>query len=166
MPIDRMPLSFALALLLVGLLAGCASSPFSGHEEVAPLGPAHALESADSFGARVVWGGRIVAVDNFSDHTEIVVASFPLDRSDRPRLDRDPGVRFVLIADGFLDPMQYAPGRFISALGVVDGLIDRAIGEYLYQHPSLLAEDIHLWPADPARWQPRTSFSVGVGIRL
>ncbi len=166
MRIDRVTLSALLLLLAGSGLTGCAASPFSGQSDVAPLGPAHALENADSLGARVVWGGRIVAIDNFSDHTEIVVASYPLDRSDRPRLDREPGVRFVLIASGFLDPIQYAPGRFLSALGVVEDPIDRAIGEYLYEHPSLLAEDLHLWPADPARWQPRTSFSVGVGIRL
>ena len=149
------------------LAAGCASSPVApGGVEVAPYGPAHVLSGEAQPGDRVVWGGRIVAIDNLAEHTELTVASYPLDRADRPRFREQAGVRFVLIEDGFLEPVEWRRGRYITVLGVVDGIEERVTGEYVHPHPLLQAEKLHLWPADPAEWQRQTGFRLGVGIRL
>lgn len=134
--------------------------------EISATGPAHVLSGAGQTGDRVVWGGRIVAVENLSDRTELIVASYPLDRGDRPKLREDAGVRFVLVEDGFLEPVDYAPGRYITALGTVAGVEDRLTGEHIHAHPVLDAERIHLWPANPAEWQSRSRFSIGIGVRL
>lgn len=148
-------------------IAGCATSPVaSDGEAVSGIGPAHVLKGEGMTGERVVWGGRIVAVQNLPDRTELVVASYPLDRGDRPRLREQAGVRFILVEKGFLEPVDYAPGRYITALGNIAGVEDRVTGEHIHAHPVLDAERLHLWPANPADWQSRTRFSIGVGVRL
>lgn len=156
-----------LLTLLAGLLAACASSPVvEDGVAVAPIGPAHVLAESGHEGQLVVWGGRIVSITNRADVTELEVVSLPLDRGDRPRWQAEPGVRFIVRQPGFLEPMQYVPGRYITVLGEVLGLEERAVGEYLYEQPAVASSNLHLWPADPAQWQRRTNFSIGIGIRL
>lgn len=153
--------------IVVLIITGCATSPLETRgTEVSGTGPAHVLSDRSRIGDRVVWGGRILQVHNLADRTEIVVASHPLNRSDRPDASAEPGVRFVLNQPGFLEPQLYAPGRFVSVLGRVTGVEDRPVGEYAYQHPVLDAEDIYLWPADRREWDRRPNFGIGIGIRL
>lgn len=153
--------------LLLPLIAACANSPVATDaDQVVPRGPAHVLEGNSQPGDRVIWGGRIVAVRNLAEYTELGVVSYPLDRADRPRLDEDPGVRFLIEHPGFLEPVRYAPGRFVTVLGTVAGIENRQVDEYLLAQPVLHAEQLHLWPSDASRWQSRTQFSIGVGIRL
>jgi outer membrane lipoprotein len=156
-----------MAVLCAALLAACASSPVAMESDrVEPLGPAHVLEGQGRAGDRVIWGGRIIAVRNLADHTEISMVSYPLDRADRPRLREEPGVRFLLRHPGFLEPVQYAPGRFLTALGSVAGIEDAQVDEYHLAHPVLQAERVHLWPADTSRWSSQTQFNLGIGITL
>lgn len=155
------------AALGLSMLAACATSPVAPESEaVSPRGPAHVLEEKSRPGDRVIWGGRIVAVRNLADHTELAVVSYPLDRADRPRLAEEPGVRFLVRRSGFLEPVKYAPGRFVTVLGTVAGVEHAEVDEYRLAHPVLAAERIHLWPADASRWQSRTQFSIGLGISL
>lgn len=162
------PLSSVSGLVLVlPLLAACASSPLqTGAGEVAPFGPAHVLSGEASVGDPVIWGGRIAAIRNLADYTELTVVSYPLDRGDRPRINQEAGVRFVVRKVGFLEPVQYMPGRYLSVFGEVAGLESSPVGDHWLEMPVLLADQIHLWPADVSRWQSQTRFSVGVGIRL
>lgn len=154
-------------MLLALLLAACASSPLeTGDDGVAPFGPAHVLSGEAAIGERVVWGGRIAAVRNLADHTELTVVSYPLDRADRPRLQSEPGVRFLLRQSGFLEPVQFMPGRYLSVLGQVGGLESMPVGEHWLDLPVLEAEQIHLWPTDVQQWQSRTRFNIGVSIGL
>lgn len=154
-------------LLAILLLTGCATSPVAIKGiEVSGYGPAHVLTGESIPGDRVVWGGRIVATENLPGYTELIVASYPLDRADRPRYRQPAGVRFVLFQDGFLEPLDWAPGRYITVLGVVEGIEERTTGEFVHAHPVLRAENLHLWPRDPTQWRTQTAFSIGVGIRL
>ncbi|MGY6554508.1 MAG: Slp family lipoprotein [Wenzhouxiangella sp.] len=152
---------------LVLLLSACASSPLATDDQsIAPFGPAHVLSGESMTGDRVIWGGRIAAVRNLAEFTELTVVSYPLDRADRPRVQSDPGVRFLLRQPGFLEPVQYTPGRFLSVLGTVAGVEQTPVGEYWLELPVLEAEQLHLWPADLNQWQSQTRFNIGVGIRL
>ncbi len=156
-----------LSAALLCVLAACASSPVAvDGDDVAPYGPAHVLDGQSGIGDRVIWGGRIVALRNLADYTEIHIVSYPLDRGDRPRVDRDPGVRFVLRQPGFLEPVQYARGRYVTVLGTVAGIEAVPVDEFALDQPVIDGERIHLWPADVSSWQSRTRFSVGVGISL
>lgn len=162
-----MPIKLFTAVVTLLLLTACASSPVAPDGvEVAAIGPAHVLAEEGHDGALVVWGGRIVAVENRADHSVLVVVSLPLDRGDRPRVKADPGVRFMVVEDGFIEPMQFAPGRFVTVLGRVEGIAERKVGEYVYDHPLIEAEQVHLWPVNQADWRTSPRFSIGVGIRL
>lgn len=151
-------------IVLFLLLAGCATSPFSESGTIAPFGPADALRGDIALGQRVLWGGRIVGITNTSDSTELEMVALPLDRADRPRASAEGGVRFVIRYRGFLEPVNHAPGRFLTAMGRFDGVEPRAVGEYEVDQPVLDARQIELWPARGTR--PQTNFGIGVGIRL
>ncbi len=168
MRMTEIPLRHLLSLCLLGLgLAGCAASPLPiGDQAIAAWGPAHVLSGDASAGDRVVWGGRITAIHNLPDHTEITLISYPLDRADRPRLGAEPGVRFLLRQEGFLEPVQYSPGRYLSVVGQIEGLRQSQLGEHWLELPVLAAEQIHLWPADRNQWHGPARFSIGIGIQL
>ncbi len=163
----RRALVSAYLALVALLLSACAVSPLqTADEDVAPFGPAHVLSGEAAPGDRVIWGGRIAALRNLADYTEITVVSYPLDRGDRPRINQDPGVRFIVRQAGFLEPVQFMPGRYLTVLGQVAGVQSSSVGEHWMDIPLLESEQIHLWPADVSRWQNQTRFSVGIGIRL
>ncbi|MBS3743603.1 MAG: Slp family lipoprotein, partial [Wenzhouxiangellaceae bacterium] len=113
-----------LNMILAALvLTGCASSPFdTAGRQVAELSPGEARERPAASGASVIWGGRIVGVVNAGDRTEIEVLSLPLGPGDRPRRNRDGDARFVIHHPGFLEPMTYAPGRYVTAFGRFAGI--------------------------------------------
>jgi outer membrane lipoprotein len=149
------------------LLAACATPPFElGEREVAPYTPVQALHQAEAQNALVMWGGQIVATQNFADYSRIEVVSTPLDSAGRPQLDDELGIRFVVEIEGFLEPVLYASGRYLTALGHVQGDTEVISGEALLKAPLLDAESLHLWPKDQGRWRPDVNFGVGVGIRL
>ncbi|MFP4207511.1 MAG: Slp family lipoprotein [Wenzhouxiangella sp.] len=160
-------LRLLVGLVLVVLVASCASSPIAPqHAPVVDLGPAHVLEGRAEPGDRVIWGGRIVAIRNRAEVTELSVVSYPLDGADRPRTGREPGVRFLIRQSGFVEPVQYAPGRFVTVLGRVAGIEQATVDEYLLDQPVVDAEQLHLWPAAIERWPSRTHWSIGIGISL
>lgn len=162
-----MLLRIFLAISVLSVCAACAVSPVDTTDrDVAPIGPAHVLDDRHHIGKTVVWGGRIASVDNLPDSTELVVVSYPLDNGDRPRIRAEGGVRFIAVRPGYLEPFNFAPGRFVTLLGRVSGIKQRQIGEYTYDHPVMEAEQVHLWPVDPAAWQSRARIGIGVGIRL
>jgi outer membrane lipoprotein len=165
--IDQMSWRFMVSFLLLMLVSACASSPVAlDGDAVTTIGPAHVLEGRGAPGDRVIWGGEIVSVRNLADYTEISVVSYPLDGADRPRINAEPGVRFILHQDGFLEPVKYGPGRFVTAIGNIGGTRQVPVDEYVLTQPILKADRIHLWPADTTRWPGRTRFSIGVGIGL
>ncbi len=158
---------FIALFLLLCLVGGCAQSPVARNDvPVSPYGPAHVLSGDAPPGETVVWGGRIVAIEPLADRTELVVASYPLDRADRPRIRERAGVRFVLVDDRFLEPVDWSPGRFVTVLGTIEGIEDRLTGEHRHAHPVIHAERVHLWPADPGEWRRQPVFNIGLGISL
>lgn len=151
------------AIFVFALLAGCASSPFdTAGREPAALGPAEALAQPDATGARVIWGGRIVGIVNQDDTSELEVLALPLGPGDRPRREADGGARFVILHPGFLDPMTYAPGRYVTALGRFSGIESRSVGAFPLDHPVLVAEQMELWPVNPN--SSRANLNLGIGV--
>ena len=137
------------AIFVALVLGGCVSSPFdTGSRQIAELQPAEALERPEARGASVIWGGRIVGVVNAGERTEIEVLSLPLGPGDRPRRNRDGGARFVIHHRGFMEPMTYAPGRYVTAFGRFAGIESRTVGAFPLEHPILEAEQLELWPVE------------------
>ena len=147
------------------LAAGCATSPFdTGDRTIASLGPADALRQPARVGAEVIWGGRIVGIVNSAEHTELEVLALPLRSGHRPRRDAEGGIRFVVRVPGFLEPMNYSPGRYVTALGRYVGIESRSIGSFEVDHPVLESRQLELWPVVPN--SRNTRFSLGLGVRL
>ncbi len=135
--------------LLIGwllLAAGCQSTA-SLPTANGPT-PAELSASADPTvkGRRFTWGGTIVSVKNLADRTLLEIMAYPLDRKGRPRTDERPLGRFIADRKGFLEPMNYAPGRRVTVTGPMLGYTDGRVGEAPYRYPALQADKLELWP--------------------
>jgi outer membrane lipoprotein len=138
-------------LLLLPILAGCATSPISKPlRQAAGNQPAFTEISArpDAFkGRTVLLGGTIVQTTNLPKATEIEVLQKPLSRySDRPQeTDRSFG-RFLIRCQGFWDSAVYEKGRDITVAGAIEGREVRPLDQIQYSYPVIGCKEIHLWP--------------------
>ncbi len=110
----------------------------------------------------VEWGGVIISARNLRDHTELEVLAYPLDHSARPELEKTALGRFLLTRPGYLETVDYSPGRLITAVGPVTGIHDGSVGQSPYRFAVITAAELHLWP----RWtphdnEPRITFGIG-----
>lgn len=140
-------------LLLTGLLllAGCSTTPevLRGTAQQEPDPAQVRAAPGRHIGATVRWGGIIAAVDNGPTESVIQIVARPLSRSGRP-LETDASAgRFLLRIDGFVDPVVYANGRELTAVGHITGVEQRNIGAYPYSYPVLHASSHHLWALRP-----------------
>ena len=137
-----------LALGLVGLLAGCASTVPDSIRS-APVGaPTLADAQAEPDAHRSIpvrWGGMVLALDNLEDGTQVEILARPLERSGRPREgDRSFG-RFIALFPDFIDPAVVTPGREITVAGHLGGTLTRTIDAFDYTYPVVETSQHHLW---------------------
>lgn len=125
-----------------------------------------AADIGTSRGHRVRWGGVIINATNLKDSTQLEVLAYPLDRDGRPRREENPLGRFLAFKDGYLETVDYAPGRLITLTGPVQDTRIRKLGKADYTYPILLADDLRLWDSRPSRGEPRFRFGIGVGVGL
>lgn len=153
-----------LVLLLVAGLAGCTTPPLTPAPGTG-VTPREAVTGAVPMSEQV-WGGVIVRVENLPEHTRLEVVGYPL-RNQEPQTDRMTHGRFLLEVPEFLDPVDYRPGRRITARGRVERIEAGTIGEMNYLFPVLAANEVHLWPNEFIRERdPRVRFGIGIGIGL
>jgi len=157
----------ALALVLLMLLAGCASGPLKTEGVAQGLTPDHAVQQPEAaMGKTVLWGGVIVAAKNLEQRTRLEVVGYPLDRySQRPQTDAQPVGRFLAYQDGYLETAEYGAGRRVTVRGTVTGTEQGVVGEAEYTYPEVSVESIELWP-EQAPAEDRTRFHFGIGIIL
>jgi len=154
-----------LAIVLL-LGSGCASVKFdTGDDEILKISPTQALNESHNSGA-VIWGGQIVSVHNLQHTTELVILSYPLSNGHVPKIDKDSGKRFLAVYTGFLEPLSYAPGRYVSLYGDLQSPVGLMTGEYETPAPAVQVKQIHLWDANTSQWQNRVNFGVGIGVSL
>ena len=148
------------------LLAACASAPkFETAGVDTALTPRQAVTLGEAaVGRRVQWGGAVVAVDNLENRTRLEVLAYPLDSRGRAQRDGAPYGRFLLVRDGYLEPVDYAPGRLVTAVGTITGIEEGQVGAAPYRYPVLEAEQLHLWPQEQEyrRSNPQVHFGIGV----
>ncbi|MGB0514059.1 MAG: Slp family lipoprotein [Wenzhouxiangellaceae bacterium] len=150
-------------MITTALLAGCVASPFDKRgREVSGLTPAEALSRPEARGALVLWGGRVVGVVNAGEQTELEMLALPLRMGDMPDRDADGSVRFVIRHNGFLEPMNFAPGRFVTAMGRFVDVEERSVGAFPLRHAVMESMQLELWPVDPNSNRPNINFGVGV----
>ncbi len=158
-------LRLALPLLVVTLLAACAGGPRYDTRAVdASLTAAKVAASPGAHtGIPVVWGGVIVATRNQPDYTEMEILSYPLDGAQRPDPRRAEQGRFLARHAGYLEAVDYAPGRSVTLNGTVETTLPGKVGDAPYTFPLLQAKDVYLWPRDSAApSSPQFQFGIGV----
>jgi outer membrane lipoprotein len=161
------PLRLLLALLpVLALVAACANIPEFDLRVVdsalQPDSPAARLDSAR--GHIVHWGGMIVSSTNLQDSTRIEVLAHHLNREGRPESGAPALGRFLLTHPGYLETVDYAPGRLISAVGTLQGTREGLVGEARHTYPVIQAGQLYLWPKNAAGSEPRIRFGIGIGI--
>ena len=154
-----------LIAVLSPVLGGCVASPFEARQTaVVELDVDRALAEPDRVGATVIWGGRVVGIVNTGEFTELEVLALPLKSGDRPDRNADGSTRFVIRHAGYLEPMTFAPGRFVTVLGRFVGIESRSVGAFPLRHPVVHSEQLELWPIDPN--SSRANVHFGFGVRL
>lgn len=156
----------SFSLLLLNLLVGCATTLPEPIRDVTvmPLILREVQQSPSQFiGVSVRWGGLIVQTRNRKDDTVIEIVSRDLGSDGRPLLDDRSAGRFLAQLPGFYDPAIYAAGREITVRGVLTGVREQAIGDYIYRYPQVQVAGVYLWPQrpppaavydDPWLWDP------------
>jgi outer membrane lipoprotein len=155
-----------LILSLLSLMLGCASTPVFDTSQVAKsVTPARVIADPElNIEQIVLWGGTILQTRNLKDSTQIEVLAYPLNSSFRPELDKKPMGRFIVRQSGYLEPTTYEQGKYVTVLGKVREISNGKVGESSYQFPVIDAQKLKLW--DAAAKKGRTSFHMGIGIRL
>ena len=152
-------------LVMAGLLAGCAVSPFDMKNVNHGVTP-QLVQAGNSYqGQQVVWGGMIIKTDVLKDMTRIEVLAFPTDNNGKPNQSAAAQGRFFINHPGFLEPADYAAGRWISVLGEVTDSVKGKVGEAPYTYPVVVARQMHIW-AEETPGSSSTRFHFGIGIRL
>ena len=145
-----------LGAVTVVLLGGCASvvpetirTAAPGNVQIAEV----RTQPAQYNDAVIRWGGNIISTRNERDHTVVEIVARDLDSDGRPLAEDKSLGRFLVKAQGFLDPAVYKSEREVTVRGRVEGVVEQAIGEYRYAYPVVRADDIYLWkprlPIDP-----------------
>lgn len=164
MPDARTPCRLLVLLAAAVLLTGCAAPVFRNVANTLPVAPIDVQQSAQSFeGAEVLWGGRIVSVQNLEDSTRVEVIAFPLDRAQQPVPGADSIGRFMLLIPGFAEPRDYTPGRHLTAQGVIAGFWNGQSDGKHYPYPVLHASAVNIWPWG-FMFDARPQISIGIGI--
>lgn len=159
---------FLSAALLLGL-AACASGPkfdTSGVDKsLIPTAVAADIDAAR--GRTAMWGGTVINSRNQERISELEVLAYPLSDSGRPQLDQSPLGRFLVQRAGYLETVDYAPGRLITAIGPVAGVRSGTVGAARYDYPVIEARELHLWPRSETAGgvsNPQFHFGIGIGV--
>lgn len=156
-----------LALALPIMLSACAPAPiYRTGASVVVAAPQEVVAAPGNFhSAEIVSGGRVVSVHNLENQTEIEILGYPLDSSQRPRMDQSPYGRFIAIVPGFVEPMNYPGGSLVTLRGTVLGSRQGDVGNASYDFPLVRSLEMHRWtPEEMRQGHPNISFGVGVGV--
>lgn len=158
-------------ILLINLsLAACVSNPLKLEGVNPNVTPALVnTKPAGYTGVRVAWGGMIVRTQPLPQMTQIEVLAYPLDDYGQPQSQAPSQGRFLIMNQGYLEPADYAPGRWLSVVGRIGKSQSGKVGEATYEFPVLNPEQLHLWPAGSGSdggSDSRTNFHFGIGIQI
>lgn len=163
------PLRPAAHVLALGLLAialgGCAPAPiYKAAPNAVMAVPSQVAQSPERYnGNDVIWGGRIVGVQNFPDHSEVELLAYPLDGSQRPKASDVGNGRFIAVIAGYAEPLNYPDGALMTLSGKLDGSRAGKVGEADYVFPLVRVTQSHVWTVAEMN-QGRSNFHFGVGV--
>lgn len=172
------------AAMLLALLGGCASPPIETDLQLPVRTPAEVSAGAiggggvsgddtdeasagvDGAGAEsVLWGGVLLGTSVLGDTTQLEVLAHPLDRRQRPMTGRASEGRFLIVVDGYLETIDYAPGRLVTVLGTLGEVREGMVGEATVRYPVVHSDELHLWSGN-AGSDERPRFTFGIGVNL
>lgn len=154
------------AVLVCTAVAACAPAPLykPGPTSVTATPEQVATAPANFRGLQVVWGGRVVWVHNFADHSELELLAYPLDGSQRPRTGKPALGRFIVLMPGFVEPLNYPKDSLVTVRGTLDGARQGRVGAAEYTFALVHGDAMHRWTAEEMRaGHPNVSIGVGVG---
>lgn len=154
-------------LAAIMLATACASHPpFEDAAVATSLTPEAVLaKPLQSKGSLVLWGGTIVAARNLEGYTELEVLSYPLKENQRPDLEQVPQGRFKARRPGYLETVDFAPGRQVTVKGQVNEPVTGSVGETSYQFAVIDVQQIELWARhNSLESRPQVYFGLGVVI--
>lgn len=145
-------------------LAACATPAFKNAGNAVPVAPSDVQYSPDRFtGSEVVWGGRIVALNNHDQTTEVEVIGYPLDRDQQPMPDAATVGRFIIVLPGLVESTDYPVDRHLSVYGIVSGTRLVNVDEREYLYPLLSAREVNVWPWG-FMFDKKPAISIGIGV--
>ena len=153
-----------MLVTMLTALGGCATPVFKDAPPTAETPTEIAAAPERYHGLDVVWGGKIVDVRNLADSTEVQIVAYPLDASQRPDPNAPTLGRFVVALPGYVEPLDFPAGRFVTLRGQVAGSRTLPIDEHELVLPLVADATMHLWPPNFPYEEPRVHFSFGVGV--
>ena len=143
-------LNLALGLVLVSVLSACSSNSLTR-----PNLPNVTVNQAKAApakykGTTVNWGGTIIRVQNFRDHSLIEVLKRPLSGSEPNDQKKSQG-RFLAKVSGFIDPIEYKTPSRVTITGTLQGIQKGKVGNYPYTYPLLHVEKLQFWQGKKAQ---------------
>lgn len=111
-------------------------------------------------GREVIWAGTLVALHNLADGSQLEVLAYPLVRDGEPDLDAVPLGRFLAQVPGYLEPLDYVPGRLLQVRGRLAGNQDGRVGAAELSFPLVEADELELLMSP--RDEPRLYFGIGI----
>ncbi|UPG91698.1 Slp family lipoprotein [Luteibacter aegosomaticola] len=155
------------AAVLSLALAGCAPAPiYKPTPNTAAVPPSQVAREPERYGSSdVIWGGRIVQVKNYADHSEIEVLAYPLDSSQRPKANDTGNGRFIAAMPGYVESLDFPAGGLVTFAGRLNGTRTGNVGQASYTFPLVSVNQSHVWTAKEMQGgHPNISFGVGVGV--
>jgi len=148
--------------LLAGVFGECTGGPRVDPEGADAVLTPPAVRAAPSAarGHVVLWGGAVISVTPQQRATRIEVLGYPLDSSQRPQARAVPQGRFWVVQPGYLEPLDFIPGRLITVRGEISGVVQGRVGTTNYLYPVVVPSRIYRWPVADTR--PRVHFGIGV----
>lgn len=150
------------------LLAGCAANPvYSPDWADSTVTPRQVAVAPEQVGdARVIWGGRIIGVENKADHTEVEVLAYPLDKDQKPASNDTGDGRFLAVLPGYVEPLDYPIDGWVTLQGHIEGVRSGRVGEAPYVFPLLKVRAAHVWSREELQKRSNVHFNVGVGVGI
>ena len=156
--------NFLVLSLLLGL-AACASTPLKLDGVNRAVSPAMVTGEHPYTDMRVVWGGMIIKTQPLQQTTQIEILAFPVDENGEPDRQTASQGRFLIVRQGYLEPADFAPGRWVSVVGKIGPSQMGTVGEASYRFPVILPEQLYLWPLASGS-KTQTFFHFGIGVQF
>jgi outer membrane lipoprotein len=107
------------------------------------------------------WGGVIMETRNLRETTEIQILAYPLDEAGHPDIETNSIGRFIAQLPGYLEPVEYAAGRQVTATGKFSGVRQGKVAASDYPFPLLRCDELALWPEHKPKSKPLIHFGFG-----